>query len=46
MGRGDGPEPYPLAEGLQDQQIALAIAESAERDETVRTSAEAWTQAP
>ena len=43
---GNGPEPYPLAEGLQDQQIALAIAESAERDETVRTSAEAWTQAP
>ena len=40
--RGDGPEPYPLAEGAQDQQIALAIEESADSDTTVITSHEAW----
>ena len=40
--RGEGPEPYPLAEGAQDQQIALAIEESAESDTTVTTSREAW----
>ncbi len=36
--RGEGPEPYPLADGVQDQQIALAIDESADRDTTVTTS--------
>jgi predicted dehydrogenase len=41
--RGDGPEPYPLAEGVQDQQLALAIEESADSDNTVTTSSEAWT---
>ncbi|HEY6684750.1 MAG TPA: hypothetical protein VI094_00940, partial [Propionibacteriaceae bacterium] len=40
--RGEGPEPYPLAEGAQDQLIALAIDESADRDTTVTTSREAW----
>jgi hypothetical protein len=30
--RGEGPEPYPLAEGAQDQLVALAIEESADRD--------------
>jgi predicted dehydrogenase len=40
--RGNGPEPYPLAEGAQDQQVALAIEESADRDTTVTTSREAW----
>jgi predicted dehydrogenase len=40
--RGEGPEPYPLAEGLQDQRIALAIEESADTDTTVTTSLEAW----
>jgi predicted dehydrogenase len=40
--RGEGPEPYPLAEGAQDQHIALAIEESADRDTTVTTSREAW----
>ncbi len=40
--RGEGPEPYPLAEGVQDQQIALAIEESADSDATVTTSSEAW----
>jgi predicted dehydrogenase len=41
--RGDGPEPYPLAEGVQDHQLALAIEESADSDNTVTTSSEAWT---
>ena len=40
--RGEGPEPYPLAEGSQDQQVALAIEESADTDATVTTSEEAW----
>ena len=40
--RGQGPPPYPLAEGVQDQQVALAIEESADRDTTVTTSREAW----
>ena len=41
--RGEGPEPYPLAEGAHDQQVALAIEKSAETDTTVTTSVEAWT---
>jgi predicted dehydrogenase len=41
--RGDGPPPYPLAEGTQDHQIALAIEEAADTDRTVTTSAEPWT---
>jgi hypothetical protein len=40
--RGEGPEPYPLAEGAQDHQVALAIEESADSDTTVTTSHEAW----
>lgn len=40
--RGEGPEPYPLAEGVQDQQVALAVEEAADRDVTVTTSREAW----
>jgi predicted dehydrogenase len=40
--RGEGPEPYPLAEGAQDQQVALAIEESADSDTTVTTPREAW----
>jgi hypothetical protein len=40
--RGDGPEPYPLTEGAQDQQIALAIEQSADSDTTVTTSREPW----
>ncbi|HJY46137.1 MAG TPA: hypothetical protein VJ301_16080 [Propionibacteriaceae bacterium] len=40
--RGEGPEPYPLAEGAQDQQLALAIEESADSDTTVTTSCESW----
>jgi predicted dehydrogenase len=33
--RGDGPAPYPLIEGARDQQIALAVEESADLDATV-----------
>ncbi|MGI8459047.1 MAG: Gfo/Idh/MocA family protein [Propionibacteriaceae bacterium] len=40
--RGTGPEPYPLAEALQDQQVALAIEESADRDTPVTTTREDW----
>ncbi len=40
--RGDEPEPYPLAEGAHDQQLALAIEQSADSDITVVTSGEAW----
>jgi predicted dehydrogenase len=40
--RGEGPEPYPLAEGAQDQQLALAIEQAADSDTTVTTSSEAW----
>ncbi len=42
--RGEGPEPYPLAEGAQDQQVALAIEESADQDTTVTTSSEPWSE--
>jgi predicted dehydrogenase len=42
--RDGGPAPYPLADGVQDHQIALAIEESADTDRPVTTSAEAWSQ--
>jgi predicted dehydrogenase len=42
--RGDGAPPYPLADGIQDHQVALAIEESADTDRPVTTTAEAWTQ--
>ena len=40
--RGDGPPPYPLAEGCQDHLIGLAIEESASKGMPVTTSAEHW----
>jgi predicted dehydrogenase len=40
--RGDGPPPYPLAEGIHDHQVALAIGDAADTDRTVTTSTEAW----
>jgi predicted dehydrogenase len=40
--RGEGPAPYPLADGAQDHLIALAIEEAAETDRTVTIAAEAW----
>jgi predicted dehydrogenase len=42
--RGDGPPPYPLAEGIHDHQVALAIEESADTDRAVTTTTEAWTR--
>jgi predicted dehydrogenase len=40
--RDEGPEPYPLADGLQDHLISLAILESVESGGDVRTGVEAW----
>jgi predicted dehydrogenase len=40
--RGEGPEPYPLAEGLQDHLLSVAIEESAASGREVRTGGEAW----
>lgn len=39
---GDGPPPYPLADGLQDHRIALAIEKSADKDAVARVAAEPW----
>jgi predicted dehydrogenase len=41
--RGDGPAPYPLAEGLHDHRVGLALEESAERSTTVEIGDEPWT---
>ena len=40
--RGEGPEPYPLAQGCQDHLIALAIGESTARETPVTTGAAPW----
>ncbi|MEU8608600.1 Gfo/Idh/MocA family oxidoreductase [Actinoplanes sp. NPDC048791] len=40
--RGDGPEPYPLAEGAQDHLIGLAIEEAADTGRTVTTITPPW----
>jgi len=40
--RGEGPEPYPLAEGCQDHAIALAVEESARTGSDVRVAGEPW----
>ncbi|WIX83251.1 hypothetical protein QRX50_22060 [Amycolatopsis carbonis] len=40
--RDEGPPPYPLADGIEDHRIALAIEEAADRDTVVRTGPEAW----
>jgi predicted dehydrogenase len=40
--RDEGPEPYPLADGLQDHLISLAILDSVESGGDVRTGVEAW----
>jgi predicted dehydrogenase len=39
---GDGPAPYPLADGSQDHLIGLAIEESAATAQPVTTAREAW----
>ncbi|MCM3695144.1 Gfo/Idh/MocA family protein [Microbacterium oleivorans] len=40
--RGDGPEPYPLAEACQDHLLGLAIGESARSGVDVRVAREPW----
>jgi predicted dehydrogenase len=40
--RGEGPEPYPLREGMQDHLISLAIEESATTGRDAVTAKEAW----
>ncbi|MEW1835169.1 Gfo/Idh/MocA family oxidoreductase [Microbacterium sp. NPDC079995] len=40
--RGDGPEPYPLAEACQDHLLGLAIGESARSGVDVRVPREPW----
>jgi predicted dehydrogenase len=40
--RGEGPAPYPLAEGLQDHLVSLAIEQSAATGRHVTTTIEAW----
>ncbi|WP_052850259.1 Gfo/Idh/MocA family protein [Streptomyces avicenniae] len=40
--RGEGPAPYPLAEGLQDHLLSLAIEESARTGKPVVTGREEW----
>ncbi|MBL7257742.1 Gfo/Idh/MocA family protein [Paractinoplanes lichenicola] len=40
--RGDGPPPYPLADGAHDHLVALAVEESADTDRTVTIDAPPW----
>jgi predicted dehydrogenase len=40
--RGEGPAPYPLAEGLQDHALSVAIQESAASGREVRVGGEPW----
>jgi predicted dehydrogenase len=40
--RGDGPEPYPLAEACQDHLLGLAIGESARTGADVRVARDVW----
>ena len=44
--RGEGPAPYPLADGAQDHLLALAVDEALASGATVTTSAEAWATEP
>ena len=41
---GGGPAPYPLAAGIHDHRLALAIGEAADRDTTVHVGHEPWYQ--
>ena len=45
LGAGEGPAPYPLAEGLQDHLISLAIGESLATGRDVTTTTEDWAEA-
>ncbi|MFC1432648.1 Gfo/Idh/MocA family protein [Streptacidiphilus sp. N1-3] len=42
--RGEGPAPYPLAEGCQDHQLSLAIEESLRTGAAVITTREPWAE--
>ncbi|MET0424713.1 MAG: gfo/Idh/MocA family oxidoreductase [Actinoplanes sp.] len=42
--RGDGPPPYPLADGAHDHHVGLAIEEAAGTGRPVTTGAEPWTE--
>ena len=41
---GDGPAPYPLAEGCQDHAIALAVQESARTGQPIAVKDEPWAE--
>ena len=43
--RGEGPAPYPLAEGMHDHHVGIAMEESAASGTTVRTGEEPWSTA-
>jgi predicted dehydrogenase len=43
--RGTGPPPYPLAEGAQDDLLALAVEAAADTGHEVTTTTEAWAAA-
>ncbi|WP_456824083.1 Gfo/Idh/MocA family protein [Cellulomonas sp. P5_E12] len=43
--RGDGPPPYPLADGCQDHLLGLAIEEAGRTGEPVLVTPEAWADA-
>ena len=43
--RGEGPEPYPLAEACEDHQISLALGESIRARTSVTTGVEGWSDA-
>jgi len=40
--RGEGPEPYPLADGLQDHLLSVAIGDALESGHAVQTGVEPW----
>ena len=40
--RGEGPPPYPLADGIHDHAVALAVEQAADSGSAVTTTAEPW----
>ncbi|MCL3777115.1 MULTISPECIES: Gfo/Idh/MocA family oxidoreductase [unclassified Actinomyces] len=44
--RGEGPEPYPLAQACQDHYLALVVEESVRTGREVRTSRQVWAASP
>src|SRR3954454_7975884 len=40
--RGNGPTPYPLADGMHDHHVGIAMEESIRTGATVHTGEEAW----